>query len=114
MFNPAALQSEQLILNYPIEQVFQAVLAAARGGRFRLRDYNEKLYRVIIQSGASAFSWGENLTIQLSPFNDGTAISITSQQKTWVGSGSAMNQLTIGRRNKKNIDQLLNDISDYL
>lgn len=114
MFNPMALQTEQLSVNYPIDKVYSAVLSAAQGGKFKLKDSNEKLYRISIQTRASAFSWGEILTVQLSPNGNSTFITVSSQQKTWVGSGSTMNQLTIGRKNKRNIDTIIDEISQYL
>lgn len=114
MFNPAALQSDQLMVNYSIQAVYQAIMKASKNGRLRVQDANEKLYRVILKIGASAFSWGEIVTLQLSSFENNTVISISSQQKTWVGSGNIMSQLSIGRKNKQNIDNVLNIISDYL
>ena len=114
MFNPMASQTEQMTIKYPVEKVYQAVLTAAQNGKYKIKDSNDKLFRVQLQTRVSGFSWGEVITVQLSPENEGTKMTVNSQQKTWVGSGSTMNQLTIGRKNKRNIDTLMDAIAKYL
>lgn len=78
-FNPMASQSEQLTVNYPIEKVYRAVIAAATDGKYKVKDCNEKLFRISIQTCASAFSGGEVLTVQLTGNGDNTNISINLQ-----------------------------------
>ena len=47
MFNPAALQSEQLFVDYPIDTVYEAFIKLSEVCRkFRFKDFNDKLYRV--------------------------------------------------------------------
>jgi len=60
--------------------------------------------RVVVKSGVSLHSWGENVPIQLSSISDNrTQIRITSSPKTGIMFGGAMDM----GKNRKNIEQIL-------
>jgi len=114
-FNPQALQSESLTLNFPIQTVYSAVLATAEETRgFKLREENRLLFRISVQTKISALSWGELLTVQLNDMGHKTGLTISSQHKTAFGSLALGAQATIGRKNKKNIDSFLRELSKRL
>ncbi|MDR0917290.1 MAG: hypothetical protein LBN02_08935 [Oscillospiraceae bacterium] len=114
-FNPSERISERLVLNYDIERVFSATIQAVGETKgFALSDSNEVLHRIIVKTKASLFSWGEKMTVQLSKTEEGTELSISSELKTSIGSQGIGTQETIGKKNKKNIDKLLDAISRYV
>lgn len=114
-FNPQALQSESLTINFPIQTVYSAVLATVDEARgFKLREENRLLFRISVQTKVSALSWGELLTVQLNDEGYKTGLTISSQHKTAFGSLALGAQATIGRKNKKNIDSFLHELSKHL
>ncbi len=114
-FNPLALQSESVTLNFPIQSVYSAVISTVEETKnFKLREENRILFRISIQTKVSAFSWGELLTVQLNDEGYRTRLTISSQNKTAIGSLGVGAQATIGRKNKKNIDLFLRELSKHL
>ncbi len=114
-FNPQALLEERLVIDYPISKVYAAVVSTARDGYgFSLREENKIMHRITVSTSVSMFSWGELMTIQLVDIDGRTQLTISSQLKTSIGSRAASTQTFIGRKNKKNIDTFLNEVSRHL
>ena len=81
---------------------FEACAAAANNSSlFSLISCNQVLNRLEINTKVSMFSWGEILTVQLAPAQNGTEISVSSQPKTSIGSQGIGAQETAAVKNKK-------------
>ena len=114
-YNPAEKSVETVVVNFPADHVFQTALSAfSNDKRYKVKDSNQVLHRISFQTKASALSWGEKMTLQLNDRNGQTEIVIASELKTSVGSQGIGTQATIGKKNKKNIDNVLTLISQHL
>jgi len=77
---------------------------------FSIKSSNEMTGIMIIKTGASATSWGENITLSIDEINDQKSkISITSSSKTGILAGGAFSP-----KNQANIELLVNNISAHL
>lgn len=67
--------------------------------------------RILVKSGISLFSWGENIPIQLIQVSKNrTKVSITSSPKTGIMFGGAFDM----GKNRKNIEEILSETSKIL
>lgn len=87
------------------DHVFNALCAAIPTINGMKIETADKLSgRVVVKSGVSLHSWGENVPIQLSSISENrTQIRITSSPKTGIMFGGAMDM----GKNRKNIEQIL-------
>ena len=94
------------------DKVFEALCIAIPSIKGMRIDTADKLSgRIMVKSGVSLFSWGENIPIQLiSIGEERTKIQITSSPKTGVMLGGAFDM----GKNRKNIEQILLTTSSTL
>lgn len=102
-------QKQGVVVNYNIDKVFDAVVKAAESlSGFTVKNANKLTHSISINVGMSLFSWGEQMTVSL---ND------VSEHKTEImfSSGSKLGmEYAANTKNRKNIDQLMNAMSNYL
>ena len=111
-FNPQARISERISVNCEFEHAFDAIINAIKNmKKTKIKSANKVLGRIVIKTGMSLFSWGELLTVTLEAIDGKTKIEVISENKTFIGTQGIGSQVTIGRKNKKNIDKLFNAIS---
>ena len=114
-YNPLAFQQECAFVPYQLVYVYNACVAAAQHSKkFNLISADPTFSRLEIKTKASLFSWGENMTVQLVPYQNGTEITVSAQPKTSIGSQGIGAQQTAGPKNKKNISNFLYEVSRYL
>ena len=102
----------ECIIPLPKEAVFEAILKAVPTIKGMKIDSSDKLLsRIMVKSGVSLFSWGENIPIQLSDAGEGqTRLQITSSPKTGSMGGGAFD---LGK-NRKNIEAIISATSRTL
>lgn len=112
---PLASQSETIVINQPVNIVYRAVRNAVMDGKkYKMADENSMLYRVSFKTKASLLSWGELVTVQLEDRGQQTALTISAQPKTTLGSQAVGAQAMTGKQIKKEIDQFFKDLSAQL
>ena len=96
----------------PRDQVFDALCKAVPTIKGMKIDYADKLQgRIMVKSGVSLYSWGENIPIQLTTIdNNRTKVQITSSPKTGIMFGGAFDM----GKNRKNIENILATTSQIL
>lgn len=94
---------------YKRDTVFEAICKAIPTiGGFKLDTADKLSGRITVKAGISAWSWGENIPIQLtSTSNFITKMQITSAHKVLVG------VFDMGK-NRKNVEQIISATSDIL
>ena len=104
--------TQDVIVDFAWENVFSAVEKAIPNIKGMSIDSLNKITKTInIKAGISLFSWGENLTVTLTPVEEGkTKIAILSTPKTGVMFGGAMDM----GKNRKNINMIFDELSKYL
>ena len=101
-------KSANVVIDYDSKIVYEATIKAIdSSNKFTLKESNKMMKRVSVSVKMSAFSWGERMIIQLNDINGKTEIDIKSESKASVGR-------QVEKKNQKNIEEILNLISDYL
>lgn len=102
-------QKQAVVVNYNIDKVFDAVIKAAESlSGFSVKNSNRLTHSISINVGMSLFSWGEQMTVSLNDLAENkTEIAFSSGSK--LGTEFAANS-----KNRKNIDNLMNAMSNYL
>ena len=103
----------EVTVDFGWENVFSAVEKAIPNIKGMKIDTVNKIMKIInVKTGVSLLSWGENVSITLTPIEDKkTKISILSAPKT----GGAVYGYTFDMgKNRQNIDLILNEVSKYL
>ena len=99
---------------FPIskEKVFDAICQAIPTiNGMELENADKLLGRIMVKTGVSLFSWGENIPIQLLEVSENkTRIQITSSPKTGLMFGGAFDM----GKNRKNIEKILTATSQML
>jgi len=91
-----------------VMEATQAVVVKMKG--FKIKSANEMTGIITMKTGASASSWGENITLSLDEVNDKkTKIAVNSSSKTGILAGGA-----VSPKNQVNIELLIDNISAYL
>ena len=115
MYNRAEKDAENIIVNFPIDHVFQAsIRALTNSNEYKVKDTNQVLNRILFQTKASAWSWGEKMTLQLNDMGNKTELIIISELGASSSFAAPNMRSFLGKKNKKNIDAVLNTISKYL
>ncbi|MCO5259857.1 MAG: TM2 domain-containing protein [Crocinitomicaceae bacterium] len=98
-------------LPYKKETVQEAVNSTINQMKgFKIKSSNKLTGVISIQTGVSATSWGENITLSLDEISDNkTQITVTSSSKTGILAGGAFTP-----KNQANIDLIVNNIGAYL
>ncbi|MCL2860393.1 MAG: hypothetical protein FWF46_07590 [Oscillospiraceae bacterium] len=103
--------NQDVSVPYSIDDTFDALKKAlANIKQFKVDRVDDIMKIIYAKAGVSVFSWGEKITIQLQENDKGTAVSVLSTPKTGVMLGGMMDM----GKNRKNIDTLLNALSDEL
>ncbi|MDD3945881.1 MAG: hypothetical protein WC446_07690 [Candidatus Paceibacterota bacterium] len=99
---------------FPIakEKVYEALCQAIPTiSGMKLESADKLLGRIMVKTGVSLFSWGENIPIQLLEVSENkTRIQITSSPKTGIMFGGAFDM----GKNRKNIENILSATSQIL
>lgn len=97
---------------YPSDVVFDALVAAIpQIAGMNIHTTDKLSGRIVLKTGVSVMSWGENVSIVVSESVGGrTRLSVTSTPKTGALFGGAFD---LGK-NRKNIERLLSSLSDAL
>ena len=95
-------EGQNLLYNYPAGVLFQAMCAAVQQTKgFTLLIANPQTGTIQISKSMSAFTWGENIYVQLYPVSEAqTNLQITSQSKLGT-------EIAARSKNRKNIQVLL-------
>jgi hypothetical protein len=95
----------------PIRSVFSSIKNTfTESSVFELVEADEAGNRVVLQTRAGLFSWGEVITIELSSSpSRGTSVRVTSRHKRAPGEWGKLVQT-----NQSNVDNVLSDISEGL
>jgi hypothetical protein len=96
---------------YTYEQVFNGLLEALPLNGFKIKEQDKNLGRVMVASGMSAFSWGENIDISVEDI-DGYSTRIEVHSALKVQQRGAM--FTGEHRNSKNVNAIIFALNDYL
>jgi hypothetical protein len=104
--------TQEVIIDFAWEKVLSAVEKAIPNIKGMKIDSVNKITKTIsLKAGISLFSWGENLTVTLTPLEgDKTKVSILSTPKTGVMLGGAMDM----GKNRKNISMIFDEMSKNL
>lgn len=101
-------------VEYPfsINTVFDAIKKAiSKIDGFETERADKLSGRITLKAGVSLMSWGENISIQLTTIAPTrTLMRIMSSPKTGAMFGGAMD----GGKNRRNIDKIINAVSDIL
>jgi hypothetical protein len=104
--NNAAHQSERFF-PVPPAQAYAAVRAIVAAQRFKLKNADDFSMSVTFSSGASAFTWGENLSAQVVPAEGGANVRLQ-------GVGKVGGQIQQSTRLNKLVQQLFEGVSNRL
>ena len=101
--------TQEVVVDFAWEKVFSAVEKAIPNIKGMNIDSVNKITKTIsIKAGISLFSWGENLTVTITPLEgDKTKVSILSTPKTGMLGGDM-------GKNRKNISMIFDEMSKYL
>ncbi len=93
-------------------QVFDAVCSAVpQISGMKIESADKLQGRIIVKSGMSLFSWGENIPIQLIEVSENkTRVQITSSPKTGLMFGGADDM----GKNRRNLEKILSATSKVL
>lgn len=93
-------------------EVFEAVVKAIPGIKgMKISSYDKLTGRIKVKAGASWWSWGEEIPIQLISVSENlTKIQITSTPKTGIMFGGAMDM----GKNRKNLESIIHATSNIL
>lgn len=96
-----ASTSGHQIIEYSPDDTFSALLTAlSNSSHYTVKDSNKSARTIMISTGVSWKSWGENLNIAISPANDGfSEVSIHSSSKFGVADWG---------KNQENFNTILN------
>jgi hypothetical protein len=105
-------QDGEAELPVEIGKVFDAILEAVPTINGMKIDSSDRLLgRILVKSGVSLFSWGENIPIQLYEVSENkTKIKITSAPKTGMLAAGGWD----GGKGRKNIEDILSATSRVL
>lgn len=96
---------------YQADDVYKAVKEVVTYNKyhnFELDSEDETLKIIYLKTGVSLFSWGENIKVSIEQGNSkNSKIKISSMPKTGIMFGGAFDM----GKNRKNVQELLNEIS---
>jgi hypothetical protein len=96
------------ILPYPYESVFDGLIAVLGPAGFLVKHHDRTLGHISAAAGMSAFSWGENVVLQVLRREDATTeLMVQSSLKVRFN-------LTATGRNAQNAERILATLSHYL
>jgi len=104
--------TQEVVVDFVWEKVFSAIEKAIPNIKgMKIDSVNKVIKTLSVKAGISLFSWGENLTVTLTPLEgDKTKVSIISTPKTGIMLGGAMDM----GKNRKNINTIFDEMSKYL
>lgn len=104
--------TQDVVVQYAVDDTYNALKRAVQNNNdFKVDSFDDIMKTAHLKVGISLLSWGENVTISLTPNNNsGTNISFLSTPK--VGSAAYQN-FDMGK-NRKNINKLMNSLSKEL
>ena len=107
MFNKE--QHQDIVVNYNIETVYDAVLNAVAGlSGFKVLNENRATHVININVSLSMFSWGETMTVSLNPLSE-------MQTQVFISSNSKLGTEIAGKsKNRKNVEKLVNALNSIL
>lgn len=95
-------------LPYPADRVYQALLDVLAEAKMTIHFQDAQQRRVFAGTGWSLFSWGENITVEVSAIDEQhTQVSVESKPKMSIN-------FTAAPRHKKNIERILNGLHGKL
>ncbi len=102
-------EAQSLLYNYPAAALYQAMCAAAQQTKgFQLILANPQMWTIQISKSMSAFTWGEDLFVQLFPVSE-TQTNLQIMCKSKLGT-----EIAARSKNRKNIEVLLNAMQQIL
>jgi hypothetical protein len=103
-----ASQGTEQKFPFPYDDVFDGIVSVLPRIRFKLKSKDKVIGRISASTGASAFSWGENITIVVEKLGErDTLVSIASNLKVGMNVAGS-------HRHAKNFDKLIQALSSYL
>jgi hypothetical protein len=96
------------VFPFPQEQVFDAALAVLGPAGFQVKTHDRVIGRITASAGMSAFSWGEDLVLQVVKRDEASSeMSVSSHLKVGVN-------LAATAKNAKNAERIIGAVSNYL
>jgi hypothetical protein len=96
------------VFPYPQEQVFDALLAVLGPAGFEVKTKDRAIGRITASAGMSAFSWGEDLVVQVVRRDEmSSELSVSSHLKVGMN-------LAATAKNAKNAERIIGAVSNYL
>jgi len=99
--------STERAFDAPKDRVFQAALNAAAKVRMKVKEADPEAGRLLLRSGMSMTSWGENLVLHLTETDGRTTVSLDSKLLV------STNIFAKGKH-QRNFDRLLGAIAEDL
>ena len=93
---------------FSYDQVFDGLVAILGPAGFPIKSQDKIIGRITASSGVSAFSWGENLVLQVQRTN-GQATDVVIQSNLKVGFN-----MTATSKNAQNAERIIGALSNYL
>lgn len=96
------------VFPYPHDQVFDALLAVLGPAGFEVKTQDRVIGRLTASAGMSAFSWGEDLVVQVVKRDEmSSELFVSSHLKVGVN-------LAATAKNAKNAERIIGAVSNYL
>ncbi len=80
----------------------------------RVKESDDFLKRMIISTGASAFTWGENITVSIEPVTDQTCNVVVGSHAKASWAIGVMGNMAAGSRNSKHVEKVISVLSASL
>jgi hypothetical protein len=99
----ATTKDEEVLLGMPIDQAFQRTLATIQAMGWKVSAADQATGHVEATTSVSAFSWGEKVSVRLTPTEGGTIALVQSAARLKTN-------VTARGRNRKNVEALANQL----
>ena len=100
-------QTMQQKFPFPYDEVFDGICYVIPALGFKLKSSDKVLGRISASTGITLFSYGENLTITVEKFDEGTLVGMESVLKFGLNFAG-------GHRHQENFNELIEALSKHL